>query len=409
MGTIRTSFPVRHDQDGKTLAASLHPINGKIVFLSIGMSNNTIEFCGGNSFRLRPAGPALPDLLPQPGEQSAAVVHGQGAGLGGAQPGAGDLGRRDGEARPSTGTLHHHQSQGCPVNPTNPWCNYDRVKGDLNAAGLDGSQVQAIWLKNANGYPKCSIGRVYCLPATPAPGGTPRSPSGTSATPCRAIHVRYPNARLVFLSPRTYGSYANVCLNPEPFAYEYGFSLSKKTIVAQIDQIASGRMQSTPPPATSTTTRPPAPSPPLGRLGPLPLGERPEPQQPGALLVRRPGRRPLPRSPGLPRRHRDRSRRLHPPSTSGEQKVANLLLSFLRILYAAWFCATGLLSRATDRDPGRSRSGCGSPGAPRNPPGGAPCNRAAFPRAPGSPSAPAPRTLDCLGVIHLGQAAPLTA
>jgi hypothetical protein len=36
---------------------------------------------------------------------------------------------------------------------------------------------------------------------------------------------RYPNLQMVYLSSRTYGGHATTTLNPEPYAYESGFSV----------------------------------------------------------------------------------------------------------------------------------------------------------------------------------------
>ena len=44
---------------------------------------------------------------------------------------------------------------------------------------------------------------------------------GGSATPPAPI----PNVKLAYLSSRTYGGYATTPLNPEPYAYESGFSV----------------------------------------------------------------------------------------------------------------------------------------------------------------------------------------
>ena len=52
----------------------------------------------------------------------------------------------------------------------------------------------------------------------------------------RAAKARYPNLQQIFISTRIYAGYASVPLNPEPYAYEYGFS-AKWLIQAQVDQI----------------------------------------------------------------------------------------------------------------------------------------------------------------------------
>jgi len=50
---------------------------------------------------------------------------------------------------------------------------------------------------------------------------------------------------MVFLSSRIYAGYATTTLNPEPYAYESGFSV-KWLISAQARQIATGAVDATP-------------------------------------------------------------------------------------------------------------------------------------------------------------------
>jgi hypothetical protein len=45
----------------------------------------------------------------------------------------------------------------------------------------------------------------------------------------------------MFISSRVYAGYASMPLNPEPYAYEYGFSV-KWAIQAQVDQMRSGKV-----------------------------------------------------------------------------------------------------------------------------------------------------------------------
>src|SRR5207245_8156818 len=105
----------------------------------------------------------------------------------------------------------------------------------LASAGVTESQVQAIWLKQANKSPTVS------LPSTSADAYTLENELGSIL---RAIKVRYPHIQAVFLSSRIYAGYATSSLNPEPFAYESAFA-DKWLIQAQINPIRTGTIDPT--------------------------------------------------------------------------------------------------------------------------------------------------------------------
>jgi len=339
-GNNSNVVPARHDQDGQNLAASIHPINGKIIFLAIGMSNTTIEFCGGNQFNYGKPNQPCPTSCPNPASNQPQSFMAQAQGTGVLNPALviwdGAMG---GETFLDwdpfiTGT------KGCPVNPTNPWCNYDRVKRDLNAAGFDESQVQAIWLKNANGHPQCSLGRAHCDAGYTGPEDAVLAEQYMGDT-LRAIHQRYVNAKLVFVSNRIYGGYANSCLNPEPFAYEYGFSI-QKLIVAQINQINTGHIDTNAGNLNYNAGAPPITSPWVG-WGPYLWASGPNANSQGLFWCSGQAAAPcfgeqdfragISTDPGD----------FTHPSTAGEQKVATILLNFMETspYTKPWFCLNG--------------------------------------------------------------------
>jgi len=180
-------------------AAGLPSSGGRMVLLSIGMSNTTQEFCGGaypncESFSFIGQALAHPDV----NHTTLSIVDGA---AGGQSAATWDL-------------------------PTD--ANYDRVRDTrLAPAGLSEMQVQAVWVKVANPGPTVS------LPNTQADANTLVRQIGDIV---RAAKVRYPNLRLVFLSNRIYAGYASSTLNPEPYAYESGFGV-KWVIEAQIRQM----------------------------------------------------------------------------------------------------------------------------------------------------------------------------
>jgi hypothetical protein len=97
---------------------------------------------------------------------------------------------------------------------SDPAANFWRVLDRrLTAAGVTGAQVQAVWLKEALIRP---------TEAFPADAKRLQADLHTIVTLMRA---RFPNLRLVYLSSRTYGGYATTALNPEPYAYQSGFAV----------------------------------------------------------------------------------------------------------------------------------------------------------------------------------------
>ncbi len=83
----------------------------------------------------------------------------------------------------------------------------------LQNAGVARDQVQVIWIKEADGGPS---------------QGFPGYAKKLEVELTRIVQIfpkRFPNAKLVYLSSRTYGGFATTALNPEPYAYESAFSV----------------------------------------------------------------------------------------------------------------------------------------------------------------------------------------
>jgi hypothetical protein len=198
-GLLRSAQVVPRDRDGRPSAT------GRIVLLSIGMSNTTQEFCAAGN----PApcsswsfvGQALRD--PQVNHRTLALVNGARGG----------------------------QTASTWDSPTDS--NYDKVRDEnLAPAGLTEAQVQVAWVKVANAQPAKS------LPASDADARVLVKQMGAIA---RALKARYPNIQLAYFSSRIYAGYATTSLNPEPYAYESGFAV-KWLVEAQIAQERSGKV-----------------------------------------------------------------------------------------------------------------------------------------------------------------------
>ena len=203
------ALPSDHRTAGLARAALVTPrnaagepdANGKVVMLSIGMSNTEQEWCFFNSVLDRCSsfsftGQALAD--PDVDHATLAIADGASGG------------------------------QTAPYWTAPDAQNYTRVLNDvLEPAGLTPAQVQVAWVKLANGAPTVHL---------PDPSADAFVLEGQIAEVARSLRVNYPNLALVFLSSRIYAGYADTTLNPEPYAYETGFSV-KWLIEAQIDQM----------------------------------------------------------------------------------------------------------------------------------------------------------------------------
>jgi catechol 2,3-dioxygenase-like lactoylglutathione lyase family enzyme len=183
------SPPPAHHKAGLDMARRIVPLDeegrssgdGKIVLLSIGMSNTTQEF---RAFQKLAA--ADPELNPQ-----LVIVDGA----------------QGGQAADTT------------ANPNaNFWTVVDQR---LRAAGVGGKQVQVVWLKQA------IIG-----PKRPFPAEA-KVLEGYLVDTLHNLTDRFPNLKIAYLSSRIYASYAGTPLNPEPHAYESAFAV-KWVIAGQI-------------------------------------------------------------------------------------------------------------------------------------------------------------------------------
>jgi len=146
---------------------------GKIVLVSIGMSNTTQEF---STF--------IPLANADPLKNSQVVL------VDGAQGG---------------------QDAAAISNPNAAYWSF--VDQRLVAAGVTPQQLEVVWLKEARAGP---------TEAFPSDATILRDQLRAIV---QIIKSRYPNTRSVYLSSRTYAGYATTNLNPEPFAYQSGFAV----------------------------------------------------------------------------------------------------------------------------------------------------------------------------------------
>lgn len=173
--------PTAYGQDGLSHAAKIQPLNvvgqpdanGKVVLLSIGMSNTTMEYSGFKKI-------ADPD--PQKNPQLVIVDGAQGG-----------------------------QDAEIIKNPTaNFWSVVDQR---LTQSGVSGQQVQVVWLKEA------IAGENEAFPADA------QHLQRDLRAIVQILAQRFPFLQIIYVSSRTYAGYATTTLNPEPYAYQSGFAV----------------------------------------------------------------------------------------------------------------------------------------------------------------------------------------
>lgn len=170
---------------GQAASKQIKPINGKIVLLSIGMSNATAEF---SAFKRS----SDHDTQVNP---NVVVVDG-------AQDGF-----------DATKIIKR------PVY-------WDNADARLAADGVSANQVQAVWLKEA-----------IAGEDRPFPRDMKALQKDLRQI-IKTMRFRYPNLKIVYLSSRTYGGYAVTGLNPEPAAYDSAYAVR-----AVIQERMSGKLK----------------------------------------------------------------------------------------------------------------------------------------------------------------------
>ncbi|MDQ3141411.1 MAG: T9SS type A sorting domain-containing protein [Bacteroidota bacterium] len=269
--------PYTHDSSGVVIAKEIVPldtlgnldeVNGRIVLLSIGMSNTTQEYSAfktlADTFSLK--NPKVTVVDGAQGGQTASIIK-------------------------------------------NPNANFWNVINQrLTQQRVRPLQVQTVWLKEANSNP---------MAAFPKHADDLKSDLKIIV---KVLKSKFPNLKLVYLSSRTYGGYATTTLNPEPYAYESGFSV-KWLIDEQINGDTSLGY-------TGTSAVAPWLS-----WGPYLWAKGTTPRQDGLVWLRN-----------------DFVADGTHPSTSGRLKVANMLLNFFSSDSSTvpWFIKKTITSTSPD-------------------------------------------------------------
>ena len=188
--------PENHNSAGTAIARTVKPlnslgyideVNGKIVWISIGMSNTTQET---SAF--------IPVAMAYSAKNPKLIL------VDGAEGGQ-DILKINSEQAPY----------------------WQTVSNRLNAAGVTVSQVQVIWYKEAEISPKDTAFATY-----------PNSLKDKFIVSMQMLRSKFPNLKLVYLSSRTYAGWATGTLNPEPYAWYSGWAV-KRLIEDQINGLSA--------------------------------------------------------------------------------------------------------------------------------------------------------------------------
>lgn len=188
--------PESHNSEGISIAKSIKPLNisgnidetnGKIVWMSIGMSNTTQET---SAF--------IPIAQAYSGKNPKLLL------VDGAEGGQ-DIVKINSESAPYWQTVNNR----------------------LTSAGVTALQVQIIWYKEAEIAPRDTAFATY-----------PNSLKDKFALSMQMLKSKFPNLKLVYLSSRTFAGWATGTLNPEPYAWFSGWAV-KRLIEDQINGASS--------------------------------------------------------------------------------------------------------------------------------------------------------------------------
>jgi hypothetical protein len=188
--------PENHNSEGISIAKSIKPLNtsgnidetgGKIVWISIGMSNTSQE-----TSAFIPIAQAYSNK-----NQKLLLVDGAEGGQ--------DITKINIESAPYWQTVNNR----------------------LTAAGVTAFQVQVIWYKEAEIAPRDTAFDSY-----------PNSLKDKFILSIQMLKSKFPNLKLVYLSSRTYAGWATGTLNPEPYAWFSGWAV-KRLIEEQINGASS--------------------------------------------------------------------------------------------------------------------------------------------------------------------------